>query len=661
MTKLIPGEVAARLLAALVLCAAPLVHADLGITTGLIDYASITPGAASSPAGATPSVPPATIVAQPVTGTSLHPAAALSFPAAPSPAAGAVLAPQSPLPAIIAAPGGSAAGLEGARAESYPIGRQRNLLPASDLLSSSDLLPATDLLRAPETADALNPALTDPRRLADESASYADLWERIRDGFSMAAVDNGRVIQQVEWFETHQSYVDRLVERSRKYLFFIVEEVQKRGMPTEVALLPIVESAFNPVAISPAKASGIWQFMPATGKAYGMRQNWWYDGRRDIVAATNGALDYLEKLHTQFGTWDLALAAYNCGEGAVARAVERNQRAGRPTDYASLNLPEETRNYVPKLLAAREIVADPAAHGLILPTIADAPYFAVVTTNKHVDLAVAAKFANLNVDDFLALNPGYNRPVILAQGEQTILVPVDIAEAFTARLNDPEARLVSWRPHRLRRGENLASVASRFGMSSDELKRINGISALRRVAGGGTILVRDAHADEGDLDALMSNAPAEAELAAPTQMVTFSHRVKRGESLASVARRYNVSVASLRTWNRIPLLRAARTGQLLVMHRTTELDDPEAAAAVAASEPAVPATTQSRSAAPVYESALVTAAARAHHGRGHRGRAGHGNAGAHRAAVAGHGEKSAHATVTPTHATSAKPAHLRKK
>lgn len=447
--------------------------------------------------------------------------------------------------------------------EVHPLSNELKLLPAASMLQSRDRSPPLDN------------QLTEPLPVGDSGDAYDDLWDRIRDNFSMTTEDGARVTQQVEWFEAHPDYVQRLTERARRYLYYIVDEVEKRGMPGEVALLPIVESAFNPRALSSTKAAGMWQFMPATGKLYGMRQNWWYDARRDVVAATNGALDYLDKLHTQFGSWDLALAAYNCGEGTVAHAIERNRRDGRPTDYASLTLPEETRDYVPKLLAAREVVSDPEAHGLSLANIPDEPYFTVVTTTRHIDLAVAARFARLPVSEFLALNPGYNRPLILAQGEQHILVPATVAEAFTARLNDPDAHLVSWRPHRLRRGESLASVASRYGMSSEEFKRVNGIAARRVVAGGGTVLVRDAMADEGDLEGFSGNAASEAELAPPMETVTFSHRVRRGESLASIARRYSVGVASLRSWNRIPRTRGARLGQLLIMHRTGEMGQPE--------------------------------------------------------------------------------------
>ncbi|MDE3010376.1 MAG: transglycosylase SLT domain-containing protein [Pseudomonadota bacterium] len=490
-----------------------------------------------------------------------------------------------------------------------------------------DLLPPDTVLRSDGGSRPLDNTLAEPLPVGDNGDAYADLWDRIRDNFRMSAGDDTRVTRATEWFENHREYVTRLTERSRRYLYFIVDEVEKRGMPGEIALLPIVESAFDPRALSSAKAAGMWQFMPATGKLYGLRQNWWYDGRRDVVAATNGALDYLQKLHAQFGAWDLALAAYNCGEGAVAHAIERNQRAGRPTDYASLQLPEETRNYVPKLLAAREIVNDPEAHGLSLLSIPDRPYFTVVTTSRHVDLAVAARLAGIPESEFLALNPGYNRPLILAQGEQNILVPTAVAEVFTARLNDPDAHLVSWRPHRLRRGESYASVASRFGMSSDEFKRVNGIAAHRRVAGGGTVLVRDAMAAEGDLDALADSGASEAEIAPPMETVTFSHRVRRGESLASIARRYNVGVASLRTWNRIPRSQGARMGQLLVMHRTGEVGEPELKSGLADAT-VVRSTTLGAAAGDAangpFESSLVEVTQSRHgrHAKGHRHTAG---------------------------------------
>ncbi|MDP1633704.1 MAG: transglycosylase SLT domain-containing protein, partial [Gallionellaceae bacterium] len=240
-----------------------------------------------------------------------------------------------------------------------------------------------------------------------------DLWQRIRDGYAMKELDSKLIKRHEKWYASHPDYVLRMTERGRRYLHYIVEEVERRGMPMEIALLPMIESAFNPGAYSVASASGIWQFIPSTGKHFGIEQNWWYDGRRDIIGATNGALDYLEKLHKQFGDWELALAAYNWGENAVARAQARNRSLRKPTDYSHLKMPRETQNYVPKLMAIKNIVADPARFGLILSDIADEPYFEAVATSRHIDVKVAAELADIPMDEFLALNPGHNRPVIL--------------------------------------------------------------------------------------------------------------------------------------------------------------------------------------------------------------------------------------------------------
>ncbi|NDU92494.1 MAG: transglycosylase SLT domain-containing protein [Ferrovum sp.] len=321
-----------------------------------------------------------------------------------------------------------------------------------------------------------------------------DLWDRIRDGFAMDALPDDRLVfRQVAWFAARPDYVERTVERSRRYLYFIVEEVQRRGMPMEIALLPIVESAFNPHALSRSQASGMWQFIPSTGRLFGLQQDWWYDGRRDVVAATYSALDYLQKLYDEFGSWELALAGYNCGEGKIRREIAYNIAHNRPTDYQNLNLPDETRNYVPKLLAAKAIVLEPERYGLTLAPIPDEPYFAAVTTRKKLDTKIAAQFAEMSSEDFLMLNPGFNRPVISLDfnREKTILVPAGVAERFVAHLEDPSVKLLSWKTHQLRRGEPLDKVASQYGLSSEELKRINGIAKNKKVAGGGTILVPD--------------------------------------------------------------------------------------------------------------------------------------------------------------------------
>jgi len=321
-----------------------------------------------------------------------------------------------------------------------------------------------------------------------------DLWDRIRDGFAMEPLPDDRLVyRQIAWFAARPDYVERTVERSRRYLYFIVEEVQRRGMPMEIALLPIVESAFNPHALSRSQASGMWQFIPSTGRIFGLQQDWWYDGRKDVVAATYSALDYLQKLYDEFGSWELALAGYNCGEGKIRREIAYNVAHNRPTDYQSLNLPDETRNYVPKLMAARAIVLEPERYGLTLAAIPDEPYFAAVTTRKKLDTKIAAQFAEMSSEEFLMLNPGFNRPVISLDfnREKTILVPAGVTDRFVARLEDPNAKLLSWKTHQLRRGEPLDKVASQYGLSSEELKRINGIASNKKVAGGGTILVPD--------------------------------------------------------------------------------------------------------------------------------------------------------------------------
>src|SRR5437660_1078994 len=252
----------------------------------------------------------------------------------------------------------------------------------------------------------------------------------------------------------------------------------------------MVESAFNPTALSVSRASGIWQFIPSTGTHFGLKQNWWFDSRRDVLAATSSALDYLQKLHDEFDDWQLALAAYNWGEGNVARAIARNQAKGLPTDLASLTkVPAETQNYYPKLQAVKNIVADPLRYNLSLGDLPDAPFFAVVHTSKRMDVKLAAELAELPQDDFLALNPQHNRPVIAGADEYTILLPIDNAELFAAKLDLIDQPLVSWQAYRLKQNETLQQVAAKYGMSAETLKSVNGIGPRARVPVGHTLLV----------------------------------------------------------------------------------------------------------------------------------------------------------------------------
>ncbi|HSM97835.1 MAG TPA: transglycosylase SLT domain-containing protein [Gallionella sp.] len=388
-----------------------------------------------------------------------------------------------------------------------------------------------------------------------------DLWERIRSGFAMSETYTPLVARHEKWYVDHPEYFARMTDRARRYLYYITEEVERRGMPSEIALLPMIESAFNPGAYSRSRASGIWQFMPSTGKIFGMQQNWWYDGRRDVISATNGALDYLQKLHDMFGEWDLALAAYNCGEGAVQRAQAHNRKRGLPTNYASLKLLKETRNYVPKLLAIKNIIADPARFSLALDAIPNAPYFASVATTKHIDVKLAAQLADISEEEFVALNPAHNRPVILQDNNDLILLPIDKLETFRANLESYDKPLVSWQSYQPKKGERLDKLAPRFGLSLENLKSVNGLTARGNISTGQTLLVPlNGEASENEFEAFNMH------LAADDRSRAVQHRVRRGDTLGSLARRYHVSIAKLKQWN--GPLKMIRVGQIIAVAQT---------------------------------------------------------------------------------------------
>ncbi|HKQ24145.1 MAG TPA: transglycosylase SLT domain-containing protein [Burkholderiales bacterium] len=378
----------------------------------------------------------------------------------------------------------------------------------------------------------------------------ASIWERIRSGFALPEIESALVARHEAWFLNHPDYTLRMIERSRLYLYYIVEEVEKRGMPMEIALLPMIESGYNPGAYSRAHAAGIWQFIPSTGRRYGLQQDWWYDGRRDVLAATRAALDYLEKLHAQFDDWPLALAAYNWGENGVARAIAHNRSKRKPTDYRSLRMPRETRNYLPKLQAVRNIIANPQGVGFPLEDIPDQPYFTTVTTPEHIDMQVAARLAEMSEDDFRSLNPGHTRPVITSNGSRTLLLPIDKAGIFNANLKDYDQPLVSWQTYTLKKHETLEQVAGQFGISTARLKEINGINRHLTVPGGRTLLVpMNEETESSNLMDTWENP----EFLAPDDyyMNRMVYRVKSGDSLYSIARANRISVAALKEWNRL--------------------------------------------------------------------------------------------------------------
>lgn len=317
-----------------------------------------------------------------------------------------------------------------------------------------------------------------------------DLWARIKGGYAMPDIESEYTSAHESWYASRPDYVKRMMERSQKYLFYIVQEVEKRGMPSEIALLPMIESAYNPQAYSRSRASGIWQFVPATGKDFGLKQNWWVDNRRDVTAATNAALTYLQKLHGMFGAWDLALAAYNAGEGTVQRAIERNRRKGLPTDYQSLDLPAETKNYVPKLQAIKNIVTEPAKYGLELQGIPNRAYFTRVNAPDQIDARLAAKLAEISYDEFIALNPGYNRPVITANGTvHHLLLPTWAADRFAENLANYDKPLTNWQTYYAKRGERMDNIARKFGIHVSELRNVNDLPVRNKFRHSQTLLV----------------------------------------------------------------------------------------------------------------------------------------------------------------------------
>ena len=319
-----------------------------------------------------------------------------------------------------------------------------------------------------------------------------DLWQRVRNGFAMPDLDSPLVANQQAWYLNHPQYLQRVFERTQRYLHYITSELEKRGMPTELALLPIIESAYNPQARSPARALGIWQFIPSTGKHYNLKQNIWFDERRDIVASTNAALDYLQYIYEMHGDWQLALASYNWGEGAVGRALAKNRAKGLPGDYSHLTMPTETRNYVPKLQAIKNIVANPQLFGITLEPIPNQPYFGVVERNGNMDVAIAAHLAEIPVTEFLALNPAYNRPVMPDSANSPLVLPADKVQTFLNNLQDHEAQdkpLSAWRTYTLGKKEKLASVAQRHGLSLARLKQLNGLTRHTKIYPGFVLLV----------------------------------------------------------------------------------------------------------------------------------------------------------------------------
>lgn len=393
-----------------------------------------------------------------------------------------------------------------------------------------------------------------------------DLWDRIRKGFAMPDLQHDLVQDREQWYASRPDYIQRMTERSSRYLFHIVEELERRNMPTELALLPYIESAFNPQAVSSAKAAGMWQFMPATGTYFSLKQNTFRDDRRDVLASTKAALDYLQKLHNMFGDWHLALAAYNWGEGSVGRAIAKNQKAGLPTGYTDLTMPAETRLYVPKLQAVKNIVANPALFKTELPLIENHPYFQKVEIRNDIDVALVAKLAGIKEADFKALNPSFNKPVILAAGTPEILLPWDNAKVFRANLEAyTQGQHASWTVWSVPKTMSPAEAAKRVGMSEADLRRVNDIPPRMLIKGGSALMVARSASMHSNVSSKLAD---NAQVAFTPETVTKRRTViaRKGDNVSSIAKRYKVSAADVADWNDIKTTSSLKRGQKLVLN-----------------------------------------------------------------------------------------------
>ena len=400
-------------------------------------------------------------------------------------------------------------------------------------------------------------------------AANGDLFARIRGGFTIEDIDRPEIDRELAWYVNHPAYLDRTFKRGERYLYHIVNELEARKMPLELALLPVVESAFNPVAYSRARASGLWQFIPATGRRFGLKQNWYYDGRRDVTAATTAAMDYLQFLADEFdGDWLLAVAAYNCGENAVARAVARNAAAGKPTDFFSLKLPKETRAYVPKLMAMRRLVADPASQGLAFAPIANVPYFAKVDIGGQMDLQVAAELVELPKEELLALNPAFNHWVTDPDGPHHLLVPVShearLAEAVAALPPEKRVRVVY---HRVRSGDTLGEIADKYGVSVAALKASNKLRGTM-IHPGQDLLITAA---PRGMDTRVAYSDDPVPSARRSKSSSGKHVVRRGDTLWSIARAHSITMDRLASSNGLQRDSTLSVGQVLAIPGTATL------------------------------------------------------------------------------------------
>lgn len=376
-----------------------------------------------------------------------------------------------------------------------------------------------------------------------------DMWQRINSGYQLKAKKTKRITKRInkyeKWYVQRPEYMERMLKRSEKYLYYISNEVQKRGMPMEIALLPMIESAYNPIAKSNKKAVGLWQFISSTGKLYGLKQNWWRDDRKSVIQSTDAALNYLEKLHAQFNSWELALAAYNAGEGRVGRAIKRNKKRKKATDYYSLRLPRETRNYVPKLLAMRNILQNPSEYGIHVPKLPDQPYFSTVKIPDEIDTELIPQFAEISMEEFQFLNAEHKRPLLKARNlSQYVLIPANAVERFNINLYSYNKPLISWKTYKPKRGERIKRVAKKFGVNEKLLRKINRLRSRKTFRRNSIVLIPHENASS-------TNFALNDKVGLFNYSTIITHKISSGDTLGHLSRKYKISIRDLMEFNEL--------------------------------------------------------------------------------------------------------------
>lgn len=434
--------------------------------------------------------------------------------------------------------------------------------PAPQLLLESETNKTTEEFQAkpidePPSIDQLQPKY-----------SHENLWERIRENYQLDYEQNERITAQLNWFKKHQSYLDRVSDRGKRYLYFIMEQIEVLNMPAELALLPIVESAFDPFAYSHGRASGVWQFIPSTGHIYKLKQDWWYDGRRDIRRSTIAALKFLSGLSREFdGDWMLALAAYNSGAGTVRKAIRKNKKKGLPTDFWALSLPKETRDYVPKLLGLATLVKDPNSYGVTLSHISNSPYFAVIDTGSQIDLSQAAQMAGIELEEIYKLNPQYNQWATSPNGPHEILVPIESKSLIEENLKHlPVEQRIKWQRYKVQSGDSLISIANKHHTTPDALKQVNPINGST-IRIGDTLLIPTAINKQGNYTFSAKNRLNKKQNQAKgvKGSTRITHIVEDGDSLWELAKKHKVSTGSIASWNGMAPRDPIHPGQKLII------------------------------------------------------------------------------------------------